>query len=307
MKKISELKSTSLTLLTLLLVSLYLVAQGFIEGTIFTGFIFAAIVLPLWPAALGFIAFFKPDFKKIYLLYATLLWMTWDLAGLNYFISDFMAEMLDRNINPQWITLFLIAGAALLNIFALFKTKSIFRIMSLVFLLAQMTVLPMFHYVTIGGPLAIDRELRVESRDKTQNLSINDLENHCQQNDLICYTGDMNKMGEILRETPNPQTTIKVLVDVINETNFYHTWQESNFPDGQQKFDSLKYTTVNKRVNTFHVMIDSIDPDKRFVQWALSFSLLSTLFHFAWIMFVSFIVSRHRNYMLLNGKWTVEH
>lgn len=303
MKIESCLVKRSLFLVNFLLIFFYLFLQSLIEGKVFLAFVFSAIVLPLWPAFLSIISIFSKHFCWKYALYATLTWIVWDLTGINYWF----VELFEFN-NPQWVTigLMLISTVSLVSVLILGQ-RTLFRLIMLFMMLAQMVVMPIFHAVTIDIPMNTEKSIIFEDRKKLLSYSDSRMLSYCEDKNLLCLKGSIYELSNRVQSIPHNYSLLKTIREAQSTSDFYHTWQESSFPSANEKIDALRFITYLKRDNIGYVFIDEQEPNLRFKDWAFGFSVLSTAFHFIWIGLITYVLGRHRSYAYRSGRWEIEH
>lgn len=289
----------------LLMITCYLVMQAFIEGTVFTGLVYSAVALPLWPSFMAYFAIFNGHYRWQYGLYVTGIWLTWDLLGLNYALVDLLDLVFGLGNNAQWSTLFLLFIAILgLMVSIIVGKRTLFRIIIFVMLMAQLIVIPLFHLVTIDMPMEADTELVLNERIRIKEFSSERIKQYCEDRALLCYQGNIEQVSESIKNLPQPQMMLSILMDVQNEPDFYYTWHGLALP-GTLSFKSLRHATLFKRDGINYILIDRNEPNKRFIVWSIGFSLLSNTFHLVWIGLILYILGRHKKYYFNQGKWHI--
>lgn len=288
-------------ILSPVLIILYLMIQGALEGSLIGAITYSGLSLPAWVAILGLLTCFYRHYSSNVALIATCIWIFWDVSPL----SQSAQILFDLN-NQQWSTILLIIiGIITLLFLVSFKQKTLFRLVMLPFLIAQLLAISLFHYVSINIPYQYDLKVSLNDARYFTLLSNTQAKEYCQVKELLCINGKAKYIAKEIENITNNYTIEKTFNSASSNKDFFYSWPEITVPNEEQNGDSLRYITLFKKSNDWLLIIDENRPSKKFNEWKMSFSLLSTSFHCIWIMIVTYILSRHRNLTRRNGKWTI--
>jgi hypothetical protein len=292
-------------ILYVMCIVVYVCFQGWLENDLDNGIVYCAVVLPSLPPFIALWTLWSNKPIWFILRAGFVTWIVWDVVGINYWIIDFIAYATGDWINPQWVSIALIAFALICLLASLlWHRMTLYRVVFAGLLVAQLSVLVLFHIATIHYPMLKDRQIAEQRVAPFQGMAAPEILEACPAQHFTCYAGTMEEViAKVKANHTNPGFIIKTIKNVQSAQRMWKTWFETGVPGSTDQLTAVRYVTVQKQDGIYTLILDENDAPIRFYVWMIGFSILSIAFHLAWLFLVPYVCLRHGNWLYQNRKW----